>query len=181
MFHNKEDVRIHNTKEFVYEALVELLKKNDYADITISMIIKKSGIGRTTFYRHFYSKDDILLAKLNTQTLKLVELLTNTYDLSVYDKDIFGKIKLFFKYWDRHPDVINIIIMLDKTQLLYSTWPELLIELFSVIDIAISSHSSKLYTAHFALGGLTSLLIQWFKNNRKESVDFISQHFYVPN
>jgi len=181
LFQNKKDLRIHNTREFVYEALKILLNKYDYHHISISMIIQKSGVGRTTFYRHFYTKEDILLTKLKNQTLEMIELLNNVYDLTIYDKDILNKIKLFFQFWDEHPDVIQLIISLEKTQLLYSTWTSLLIDMFSKIDMGISSNVSKLYTAHFAIGGLTSLLIQWFKNNRKESVDFISNHFFIPN
>ncbi|QVK19504.1 TetR/AcrR family transcriptional regulator [Mycoplasmatota bacterium] len=181
MFRNKEDLRIHNTKEFVYEALNLLLKKYNYHHISISMIIKKSGVGRTTFYRHFYSKDDILKTKLKSQTLDLLELLNKTYDLTLYNKDISGKINFFFQYWDRNPEIIQLIIDLDKTQLLYSTWTSLLIDMFSIIDMGLSSNISKPYTAHFAIGGLTSLLIQWFKNNRKDSIYFIAKHFNIPN
>ncbi len=181
MFQNKVDLRIHHTKEYVYEALCLLLKKFKYQKITISMIIKKSGVGRTTFYRHFYTKDDILLDKLKGHTFALIERLNNTCDLSSYDKDIDKKVKLFFQYWDEHPEIINLIISLHKTQLLYSTWTSVLIDMFSVIDMGLSLNISKLYTAHFASGGLTSLLIEWFKNNRKDSVDFISKHFYIPN
>lgn len=181
MFQNKVDLRINNSKQFVYEALVRLLKNYNYAKITISMIIKKSGVGRTTFYRHFYSKDDIIIYKLKSQTLDLLESLNLTYDLSIYNKDINKKIEFFFNYWNEHPDIINLIILLDKTQMLYTIWPSLLIEMFTALKIDAPTNSSKLYLAHFALGGLTSLLIQWFKNNRKESVDFISKHFYIPN
>lgn len=138
------------------------------------MIIKKSGVGRATFYRHFYTKDDILITKLNIKTMELVEMLVNNYDITVYDKDIE-------KYWDEFPEIINIIIYLNKTQLIYSAWLSLLMDLFDTIDMGLSSKTSKLYTAHFAIGGLTSLLIQWFNNNRKESIDFLSKHFYIPN
>lgn len=181
MFRKKEDLRIHNTKEFVYEALNLLLKKYDYHHISISMIIKKSGVGRTTFYRHFYTKDDILLTKLKDQTLELLELLNNNYDLTLYDKNVSGKIKFFFQFWNKNPDIIQLIINLDKTQLLYFTWTSLLIDMFSIMDMGLSSKISKPYTAHFAIGGLTSLLIQWFKNDRKDSIDFISKHFNIPN
>lgn len=181
MFQIKEDIRIHNTKQFVYEAFAKLIKKFDYNQITISMIIKKSGIGRTTFYRHFYTKDDIIINKLKSETLEMVKLLYNSFDLTIYNKDISDKIKLFFHFWDRNPEIIDVIIMLDKTQILYTVWPSLLIQMFSVLNIAIESNASKQYTSYFALGGLTSLLIQWFKNDRRESAAYISKHFYIPN
>jgi len=181
LFLKKRDVRTKNTREYVYEALRLLLKKFTYKDISISMIIKKSGIGRTTFYRHFYTKDDIIYTKLKQQTLELIDLLNCTYDLSIYYKDIYYKIKLFFQYWNDHPGIIDLIIFLNKTEILHSVWSSLLLDMFSVYDMGLSKKRSKIYIAHFATGGLTSLLIQWFKNKRKESVDFIAKHFYIPN
>ncbi|HEY8364262.1 MAG TPA: TetR/AcrR family transcriptional regulator [Haloplasmataceae bacterium] len=180
MFHKKKDLRIQNTKEFVYEALKNLLSKHKYQDISISMIIKKSGVGRTTFYRHFYTKDDIILTKLKQQTLDLIEQLNRAFDLTIYYKDLNQKIKFFFEYWNQNPGIIELIIFLNKTQLLYNTWSKLLLDMFSMIDMGLESDVSAQYVAHFATGGLTSLLIQWFKNDRKESVDFISKHFYIP-
>lgn len=177
----KKDIRINRTKEFVFEALKLLLKKLDYHDITISMIIKKAGIGRATFYRYYYTKDDIINEKLNSLTQELLEKMKATFDLTVYDKDIQRKVKFFFQFWDEHPDIINLIIHLDKTQILYNTWSNTLLQMFSTIEMGLSSKLSKDYIAHFATGGLTSILIAWFKNNRKESVDFIASHFYVPN
>ncbi len=181
MFQKNGDIRILNTKEFVFEAFKALLKKFNYHDITISMIIKKAGIGRTTFYRYFYTKDDILLSKLKNQTLELIDLLNQTFDLSAYNKDIYKKIRFFFQYWNDHPEIIEIILFLNKTQLLYSTWSSLLINMFSVIDMGLDNDVSPRYIAHFATGGLTSLLIGWFNNSRLESVDYISKHFYIPN
>lgn len=181
LFQKSRDLRIKKTKEYVYEALKALLKKFTYNDISISMIIKKSGIGRTTFYRHFYTKDDIIKTKLKQQTLELVDLLNTTYDLSTYDKDIYYKVKLFFQYWNDHPGIIELIIFLKKTDILYTMWSKLLLEMFTIYDMGLKQDVSKLYIAQFATGGLTSLLIQWFKNKRKESVEYIAKHFYIPN
>ncbi len=181
MFHKKRDLRINKTKEYVYEALRLLLNKFSYNEISISMIIKKSGIGRSTFYRHFYTKDDILYTKLRSQTIELVDLLNKTYDLGCYDKDIYNKVKLFFQYWYDHPGIIDTIIFLNKTQLLYTTWSALLFDMFSIYDMGLKKDVSKNYIAYFATGGLTSLLIAWFKNKRKDSVEYIAKHFYIPD
>lgn len=38
------------------------LRQQDYRDLSISDIVKRAGVGRTTFYRHFSRKLDLLLA-----------------------------------------------------------------------------------------------------------------------
>lgn len=43
-------------------ALIDLMKKKNYYDITISEICYKAGFGRTTYYRYFTNnKDDLIL------------------------------------------------------------------------------------------------------------------------
>ena len=48
------------TRESIQEALYLLMKKNNYEDITITQIIKKSGVSRSAFYRNYKSKEDII-------------------------------------------------------------------------------------------------------------------------
>ena len=48
----------------IAQGLLELMKENAYADISISEICRRAGVGRTTFYRHFTdagSKNDVLI------------------------------------------------------------------------------------------------------------------------
>ena len=45
---------------YMADALLMLMAKKDYANITISEITQKAGVNRSTFYRNFISKDDII-------------------------------------------------------------------------------------------------------------------------
>lgn len=48
------------TKDTISNTLLKLLEKNAFDDITISTIIDESHISRSTFYRHFKHKEDVL-------------------------------------------------------------------------------------------------------------------------
>ncbi|HIS07210.1 MAG TPA: TetR/AcrR family transcriptional regulator, partial [Candidatus Choladocola avistercoris] len=48
------------TKECLYTALLLLMEKKPYEDITITEIAKKAGVSRMSYYRLYKSKDDIL-------------------------------------------------------------------------------------------------------------------------
>ncbi|MCR5502030.1 MAG: TetR/AcrR family transcriptional regulator [Lachnospiraceae bacterium] len=54
------DRRQKKTRQAVYDAFTGLLKKKNYSVITIQEIIDKADIGRSTFYSHFETKDDLL-------------------------------------------------------------------------------------------------------------------------
>lgn len=50
--------------EHLTGALLELLEEKPLADISISQLCEKAGVGRTSFYRNFQEKEDILRARV---------------------------------------------------------------------------------------------------------------------
>jgi len=52
-------------------ALVELIREKDYGNITVSDIIERANVGRSTFYAHYRDKDDLFLGELD----RVIELL----------------------------------------------------------------------------------------------------------
>lgn len=57
---NKEDVRTIRTKRDLANALEELLKLKDYAEISIKDISDTALISKNTFYNNFQDKEDLL-------------------------------------------------------------------------------------------------------------------------
>ena len=54
------DRRIQKTRNAIYQAFCGLLNKKSYARITIQEILDAADVGRSTFYSHFESKEDLL-------------------------------------------------------------------------------------------------------------------------
>jgi AcrR family transcriptional regulator len=55
------DKRSEKTLESIFLAFSKLINTKDYDDITIQDILDESKIGRSTFYTHFKTKNDLLL------------------------------------------------------------------------------------------------------------------------
>ncbi|MBR3694062.1 MAG: TetR/AcrR family transcriptional regulator [Erysipelotrichales bacterium] len=51
-------------KECIADALIQLLRVKPLEDITITEITDVAGVGRSTYYRNFTSKEDVLSYKL---------------------------------------------------------------------------------------------------------------------
>ena len=58
----KMDRRIQRTRELLQKALIELIDERGYDAITIQDIVDRANIGRTTFYKHYNSKDDLFMS-----------------------------------------------------------------------------------------------------------------------
>ena len=56
----KQDRRVKNTRQRLRHALLELLKKKRYEDISIQDITERADVARSTFYIHYVDKDDLL-------------------------------------------------------------------------------------------------------------------------
>ncbi|MBA2395430.1 MAG: TetR/AcrR family transcriptional regulator [Ktedonobacteraceae bacterium] len=60
MKQDKQDRRSQRTRHMVTSAMLELLFERHYDTITIQNILDRAGIGRSTFYTHYFDKEDVL-------------------------------------------------------------------------------------------------------------------------
>lgn len=54
--------RVAQSRAALRRAMAELLRERAFDTITVSDLLRRSGIGRATFYAHFQDKHDLLLA-----------------------------------------------------------------------------------------------------------------------
>ncbi|MEQ4721060.1 helix-turn-helix domain-containing protein [Nonomuraea sp. B19D2] len=59
------DRRVRRTRRMVQEALVALILEKGYDAVTVTDIIDRADVGRSTFYSHFVDKQDVLFSNLD--------------------------------------------------------------------------------------------------------------------
>lgn len=103
------------TVEAIQEAVFILLKKHDFSKITVTDIIKKSGVSRSAFYRNFKDKESILYGFVDS----CIENVFFNMDQDIYNNwvRIFqivrnnkGKFNLLYhsKLWHRFLMMLNM-------------------------------------------------------------------------
>ena len=56
------DRRVQRTRELLQNALIDLISERGYDGLTIQDIVDRANVGRTTFYLHFNSKEDLFVS-----------------------------------------------------------------------------------------------------------------------
>jgi AcrR family transcriptional regulator len=58
----KVDQRVRRTRDRLGDALMELLVKKPFDDITVQDVLEGAGVSRSTFYTHYRDKNDLFLS-----------------------------------------------------------------------------------------------------------------------
>ena len=78
---NRMDRRKNRTKTLLMEAASELVLENGYEDVMIDEITELADVGRRTFYNHFASKEECVLAAAKKRYTDHAEELEQSLDL----------------------------------------------------------------------------------------------------
>ncbi|MBZ0284734.1 MAG: TetR/AcrR family transcriptional regulator [Anaerolineae bacterium] len=66
--HEVEDLRVRRTRKLLQEAFIELTVEKGFAAITVRDITERAMVNRSTFYRHFLDKYDLMEQYTNEVT-----------------------------------------------------------------------------------------------------------------
>ena len=96
---SKNDRRSQRTRQLLSEALVGLVFEKGYAAITVSDIIERANVGRSTFYAHYHDKDDLLVGELD----RVVDVLSQHIDHDTPEQgSLFPSLGLFRHVGEQH-------------------------------------------------------------------------------
>jgi len=176
MSEEKLDRRVQRTRELLRNALMQLIREKGYDAITIQDITDKANLGRTTFYLHYETKDELLLdhhadfsTALNIRTLTPEELLGNKPQQELIDflKQMFeGKYIYFAIKRGKDADVI-----MDGVQ------QQMIARLEESIQVTFPGKTSSMpidALLNYIVGAQLSLFDWWLSNNTGHSAETIA-------
>jgi len=178
---DKNESKYYNSSLKMNNALINLLDKKDFEDITVKEICQAASVNRSTFYLHydntydllketienlyadFFSRydSDLSMDRINNKSNEDLYLITPKY-LKPYLSFVHDNKKIF-KLMYFKTDVFNGDNM-------YETWFN---KIFKPIlsKFNVKNEEEQSYIMLFHIQGLIGLIMEWVKNDCKMSID----------
>lgn len=166
MYQKKKDKRSIQSSEWIYEALKELIKDKNYSKITVTDIVNKANLGRTTFYRNFETIDDVLRMKCEDKFSEFREYCINYYTSNEFEDKTF--LKPFLRYWYYNSEIIELLIKANRESIIKECITKE-VQFFigaSSIDKNKVIYSHLNYFIEMRVANSISILTEWIKNDK---------------
>ncbi len=164
------DRRQRKSRKAIYDAFLILLEKKSYSRITVQEIIDKADVGRTTFYAHFPTKDD-LLSSLSEEMFSHVFATAFTREDNSIEKLIAH---IFFHVRDTK---IEIVLKKDSSELFISYFRQSLQILLSKYIDGNDPRLPSGYLIAALSSGIISTIEWWLSNEPGISADDMASYF----
>lgn len=178
------DRRQVKTREAIFSAFNSLLSEKGYAKITVQEIIDKANVGRTTFYAHFETKDE-LLKEMCTDLFEHVFVdVPNTevgHDFSLTKGDPAAMIThILYHLRDNKNNIIGILTC-ESGDLFLGFFKQYVDELVSANVLQEVERKNKQLGDDFLINHISGSFVNtvqwWIKNNLKQSPDELTRYF----
>lgn len=165
------------------KAFLDLLAEKDFEYITVKDICKRAGVNRSTFYLHYETVADLLDES--------VEYMSNSFLKYFSENDIGLKINnspldelMFIKpdyiipylsYIKDNKKLFWTAVLHSGTLQLDKNYKKLFEYVFSPILMRFDvPENERHYTMAFYINGIIALIMEWLKNNCRESIEDIA-------
>ncbi|MCK5329911.1 MAG: TetR/AcrR family transcriptional regulator [Candidatus Marinimicrobia bacterium] len=190
MKQEKVDRRVQRTRQLLNDALMALIAEQGYDSITVQNIIDQANLGRSTFYKHFLSKEDLLFRGMDDIIHGLiweVESPLNVDKSIGFNQRFLSTIPLFRHIREQHRLYRAILGGHGIDIIIKKIHDHLCSHIQERIERLLPDGHTCLVpppvTAYHIAGTLLTLLTWWLDNNRPytpETMDEIFQELVMP-
>lgn len=160
----KNNKRRRSSQEKIEKAFIELLQNYDIKEITVSDIIKNTGLNRSTFYANYVDIFD-----LADKTRKKLE-------------DDFSNLFSDYDYFNERTGALKMFTHIKENQIFYKTYFKLCYDSKHLISIYDTKRAEKehidsniKYHIEFFRNGLNAIIKMWLEDGCKESPEDMAE------
>jgi len=179
------DRRQRKSRDAIFSAFNQLLTQKKYTNITVQDIIDEANVGRTTFYAHFPTKDN-LLREMCTDIFDHVSQgidVDPSHNYSIFDDDPSDIIShILYHLTSNHKQIIGVLSC-ESSELFWRFFKEYLNEIISGWILSrhsfIDSEVPLDFIVDHVSGSFINMVQWWIKNNLKQTPEELTQYFMV--
>jgi AcrR family transcriptional regulator len=166
MTEQRQDRRSHRTQQALMDALIALLSTKSYNEISINDIIERANIGRSTFYAHFQTKDDLLKSGFE----RALDMLIHQINTSEADQGLQLDTTLFFRHAQGHYEIYRTLVWGTGFDVLtkdgHAALSAKLQESFALRLSGRPEPSIPLAVMCYSVAGTLLILLKWWLDNK---------------
>ncbi len=179
-----QDRRSQRTQQALIDALLTLLAVKSYDAITIKDIVDQANVGRSTFYAHYPTKDDLLASGF----AHALELLIQHIELGEADQGLSVDTTMLFRHAQGHYELYRALSWGTGYDLLtrdgHAALTAMLQERLTALISEKALSSVPLPLLCYSIAGTVLLLLKWWLDNRMpyspERMNEIVQQLMLP-
>lgn len=164
------------SRQWFWEAFLELLQEKNYQKITIAEIAQRADLDRRTFYRSFRGKEGLIkwyFQKMLDQYHEVLYQQEQPLPLKI-------GLTLFLNFWLERHDTIQLLIQNKLTFHFLEIWTKEAIENYHLFTESWRTNGSETeitYIETFITGGLWEIINVWLAKDQPEDPQKIIKIF----
>jgi AcrR family transcriptional regulator len=164
------DRRIQRTRKLLLDSLIALILEKNYDAVTVQEIIDRANVGRSTFYAHFESKEQLLFSGHDALTQSIATQKRSNTEGG--QNDIFTE--LFQHAADNH-HLAKAMLGKGGGDLMIGRVSDMLIAYFKqkAQKQILDDRKVKLFAASFA-SAIVGLLSHWLEENMPFPIEYMT-------
>lgn len=166
------DRRQQKTRTAIYDALTKLLRKRRFEDITVQEIIDEANIGRSTFYSHFETKDQLLeqmCDEMFSHVFSESLMPEKSHDFSVNHEDLKALLEHLLWHIKDHEDNISSIMYGESEKIFTRYFSGYLEKAFAGLVSNLDVDVSEEFKKQFVFGSFINTVKWWIANGLKQT------------
>lgn len=177
------DRRMQKTRDSIFNAFSSLLAQKRYSKITVQNIIDEANIGRSTFYSHFETKDDllkVLCSDIFDHVFEEELISEGSHDFSSANDDLEVKIThILYHLKDRERDIKGILSG-ESRELFLNVFKSYLEQVFiRFIPNNSLDRIPKEYIVNHIAGSFVETVKWWVQNDMAQSPEELTKYFFT--
>nr|AGS53390.1 transcriptional regulator, TetR family [uncultured bacterium contig00018] len=153
-----------NLKGYISESLMLLMRKKSFTDISIGEITDKAGVNRSSYYRNFNSKEEIIKYYFNKIIFELIEIVKDNKDMTLNEY----LVKMFSHFYHYKKE----LLLIDKNKLSHLILDTLTETFTGLRKQQIFEEKFKTY---YHTGGIYNSFLLWFSDEMSVSPEKMAE------